>query len=721
MATSHAVPAAAPKKQPRRSTNRIIPAVPHRFSRPPAARPLTPEDPSPSPAAQRVSDRQPANKSAKPEAAPAPIETPLTPDSRVSPVENRDEEELALGSSPARSGDDRVDGSTDAQGVLTDNQPAGAQIGEDVAATPQPGQPAIAVADRERPKSTLRTALPPEFYPREKPMGHTFAAETAELAAHLPSAHVPAHRPSVSREALVFGGAAQDPPAMPSTPQHLEQGVRAAQLGFARPLPGLAPPHLAPQFYPGHSHHPSEPTTPWPLPPYSMPMPPEAIYANGNEYHPPAYPPASGAFQAPFAAPFSPQGRPVSTNGIAVRSHSQSPSKSQYGEAEPGSNYGEESQNLLYANGFSSAKQVEGYDVVKHISNQFGNPEFTDYVFNIRSPDAMLWSMPVHAVIVSRSPVMFEALRHSAPPPFQTKDTRRLAEVVTDDRFVTPESLNEAVKVLYATPLLSAEAFLYNLSPWDAGHDQGYASNEARKRMGQAISYAAAGRVLQIPEMRACGLRIAKLLLRWDTLDIALHFGFSANQSTMQPKGFGTDNWLLEIYAVPLLDEALDFIAYHFPSDFKFYSIASELRQNPRLPAIVESQLPSHNPRLSRIRFGDAPPEDELKPSPVTQFISSILLSIPLALLDRLFSHPAAANQVGWSGLVRIMQGVIEEREKRRQKVLKSVEKPLDTSISRALLENLYREERVESAPERPSGFKAVAVHASDPSSATSD
>ncbi|KAL5378823.1 hypothetical protein DPSP01_008863 [Paraphaeosphaeria sporulosa] len=712
MATSHAVSAAAPKQQPRRSVNRIIPAVPHRFSRPPAARPLTPEDPST--AAQRGSDTQPAIKSAKPEAAPAPIETPLTPDSRISPVENRDEDEHALASSPARSGDDHADGSMDAQGTETDNQSAAARTGEDLAATPQPEQPAIAVADGERPKSTVRTALPPEFYPREKPMGRTYGAENAELAAQFPTAHLPAHRPSVSLEGLVFGGAAQESPAMPSTPQDLEQGMRAAQLGFARPPPGLAPPHLAPQFYPGHSHHPSEPATPWPLPPYSMAMLPETLYSNGNEYHSPAYPPASGAFQAPFAAPFSPQGGPVSMNGVAMRSHSQSPSKSQYGEAEPGSNNGEESQNILYANGSPSAKQVEGYDVVKHISNQFGNPEFTDYVLHIRSPDAMLWSMPVHAAIVSRSPVIFEALRHSAPPPFQTKDTRRLAEVLTDDRFVTPESLNEAVKILYAAPLLSAEAFLYNLSPWDAGHDQGYASNEARKRMGQAISYAAAGRVLQIPEMQACGLRIAKSLLRWDTLDIALHFGFSANKTTVQPKGFGTDNRLLETYAVPLLDDALEFIVYNFPSDFKLYSIAPELRQNPRLPAVVESQQSSHNPRLSKIRFGDAPPEDELKPSPVTQFLSSILLSIPLALLDRLFSHPAAANQVGWSGLVRIMRGVIEEREKRRQKVLKSMDKPLDTSISRALLENLYREERVEPASERPSGFKPVAVRLSD-------
>ncbi|KAL1610287.1 hypothetical protein SLS60_001953 [Paraconiothyrium brasiliense] len=712
MATSHAdVPAAAPQKQSRRSVNRIIPAVPHRFSRPPVARPLTPEESTT--VTQRDPDKQPAPKSAKPEVAPAAIETPLTPDSRVSPVENRDEEEEhALASSPARSGEDRAEESAENQGAAAEEQSIPSQTGEELAATPQPEQPTIAAANGERPKSTVRTALPPEFYPREKPMGHT------EMAAYLPSAHVSAHRPQVSVEGLVFGGVPQESPAMPSTPQDFEQGVRAAQQGFSRPPPGLAPPHLAPQFYPGHSHHPSEPAASWPHPPYSMAMPPDAVYANGNEFHSPAYPPASGAFQAPFAAPFSPQGGPVSLNGVAMRSHSQSPNKSQYGEAGPSSNYGEESQNVLYANELASAKQTtsEGYEVIKHIFNQFGNLEFTDYVLHIRSPEAILWSMPVHAAIVSRSPVIFEALRHSAPPPFPTKDTRRLAEVLTDDRFVTPESLNEAIKVLYAAPLLPAEAFLYNLSPYNVGHDQGYASNEARKRMGQAISYAAAGRVLQIPEMQACGLRIAKSLLRWDTLDIVFHFGCSANKTTVQPNGFGADNRILESYAVSLLDDALEFIAYNFPSDFALYSIAPELRQTPRLPAVVESRQPSHNPRLSKIRFGDAPPppEDELKPSPVTQVLSSILLSLPLALLDTLFNHPAAANQVGWSGLVRIMREVIEEREKRRQKVLKSLVKSLDSSIPRALLENVYREEQVEPTSERPSGFKPVAVHLSE-------
>lgn len=108
MATSHAdIPPAGPSKQPRRSLNRIIPAVPHRFARPPATRPLTPEESTT--VTQRDLDKQPAIKSARPDPAPAAIDTPLTPDSRVSPVEHRDDALVALASSPARSGDDHVE------------------------------------------------------------------------------------------------------------------------------------------------------------------------------------------------------------------------------------------------------------------------------------------------------------------------------------------------------------------------------------------------------------------------------------------------------------------------------------------------------------------------------------------------------------------------------------------------------------------------------------
>lgn len=103
--------AQTPRGQPRRSGNRIIPAVPHRFSRPPAARPITPEESIA--VTQRLPAPLPPTKSPKPE-PPIPVQTPLTPDSRLSPINAPDEPELPMASSPAH---DYPEDTPDTQGV----------------------------------------------------------------------------------------------------------------------------------------------------------------------------------------------------------------------------------------------------------------------------------------------------------------------------------------------------------------------------------------------------------------------------------------------------------------------------------------------------------------------------------------------------------------------------------------------------------------------------
>ncbi|KAF1953485.1 hypothetical protein CC80DRAFT_494396 [Byssothecium circinans] len=712
MAPAQTANAAAPQKQARRPPPRIIPAIPHRLAKPPAAaRPITPDE---STTAAAVTQREPTPQSAdeeQPERGAAPPQTPLTPDSKVSAASQGDVDEPVPASSPARSGDHHLDETADAQAASQEHfEP---QVAKDAPPTPQP-EPTTVALNGDRPKPTVPAELPPEFYPREKPLAYTPAAEAVELPGFPPTGIMPMHRVQPSVEGLVFGGPVQESPALPSTPQEVEPEMPAPQPTFARPPPGLAP-RLAPQFFPGHSHHPSDPAATWLQSAYSMAPPPEAVYGNGHGYTSPSFPPGSTSYQAPFQAPFPLQTGLAALNGT-TSSHTQSPSKSPLGDVKSAS-IGEEA-TVPYTNGGASHQfepPNEGYELTKHVFGLFGSPEFTDYILHIRSPEATLLSLPVHAAIVSRSPVIMEALRRSAPPAFRTKDPRRLVDILTNDGFITPESLHEAIKILYGAPLLSPQSFLFGLSPYDRGSEHGYSFNEARRRMGQAISYAAAGRVLQITEMQTSGLRVAKALLRWDTVDQVIAFGLTANKTTVQPSATATDSRLLETYAVPLLDDTLEFIAYKFPTDFNLYTIAPEMRQYPRLPAVIEQRQPTHNPRLSKIRFGDAPPEDDLKPNHITQVLSSILLSLPLPLLDRLLNHPAAANQVGWSGLVKIMRDVVGERERRRQKALKTeLRPPPEGSIPRALLDNLHREERVEPSVERPSGFILIAQRLPD-------
>jgi hypothetical protein len=314
-------------------------------------------------------------------------------------------------------------------------------------------------------------------------------------------------------------------------------------------------------------------------------------------------------------------------------------------------------------------------------------------------------------IIVVRSPVIAEAIRRSVPPAHRSRDTRRLLDVLITDPFVTRDSLEEAVKVLYGAPLLSAQTFLYGLAPYVYDSVQA-SSGDARRRVRQLLSYIAAGRALQLPSMQVRGVEIARLLLRWDTIDEIVQVALRSN-STFWPKKDRVETE--DPFTAALLNYAIDFMAYTFPVDFKLYTIASELQDAPRLPMVLDARLSSHNPRLSNIRFGDAPPENDLQPTHVSRILSSILLSLPLPLVDRLFNHRATANLVGWTGVVRIMRDVIVERENRRQKVLGSEVTPAqESNIAAPLLNNIYTEERieqVEESPLHPSGHRLVAQH----------
>ncbi|CAI6340513.1 unnamed protein product [Periconia digitata] len=661
----------------RRPVPRIIPAIPRRFARPAAAaKPTTPDD---SKAAPALAPAPPPVDDKKTERA----HTPSTSESKASPSA----EKQALPSSTSPSTNGNAVGEVVAADTIAGAEQKGSQQTDSKAARDS------AIPNGHRPKSTVRTELPPEFYPREKSSTHSPFSDGVDAPFLPPPQFVPVHRFQQSVEGIVFGGAVQESPAMPSTPQEFESDMHVSQPNFTRPPPGFAP-HMAPQFFPGHSHHPSDPAASWLQPAYSMGPPPEVIYGNGHGYTSPTFAPGSASFQAAFPAPFPPPNAAMPVNG-ATRSHSQSPSKSHFEDAKPAP-YLEDEPVIPYTNG-SAPRQFgapgEIHTIARHVFGLFGNPEFADCILHVRFQDTVLLAMPVHAAIVSRSPAILESIRRSASPSFRTKDPRRLAEVTVDNIFVSYESSLEAIKILYGGPLLSPPSFLFGLTPYLDGSDQGFVSSEARRRLGQVISYIAAGSSMQIPEMQSSGLRVAKALLRWDTIEELLHF------------------CLTETCAMPLLNEVVGFIAHNLPSDFSLYSLAPELRHYPRLPTVTEPNQGSHNPRLSKIQFGDAPAEDEGRPSHITQVLSSILLTIPLPLLDQIFGHPALANPVTRNNLVKIMRDVIEEREARRQKASKAELKlSPDGTVAQRLLENLRHQERMELSNERPSGFALIST-----------
>ncbi|KAF2133620.1 hypothetical protein P153DRAFT_363780 [Dothidotthia symphoricarpi CBS 119687] len=688
----------ADQKPARRPVPRIVPAIPHRLSRTiPSARPITPEESNKGVAAAPPEQQAPEPQAVvekQVEAPSAAVQIPLTPDSRTSAADKSEEEAPVLASSPPNSQDDHVETRDDTQASSANGQ---TNVTKDAPSPPTSRAQAKPVTNGVHSKPAIPTQLPPPFYPSTTP-----TVEDNDAA------HTQYHD-QPNKDGIMFG-AVQGTPTASATPHEMESG---AQQSMPRPPPGFAPPQFTPTFFPGHSHHPSEAASSWLHPPYPM-APPDPAYGNGHggDFQSPSFSAGPNAFPHLHQDHFPLEGTPFAINGNTA--HSQSPSKSQFGEARISSEY-EEHHAVPYQNGVSARTErleESPFELASYLSTQFGNPEFADFILQIRSPESMLISIPVHGIVVARSPVISEAIRRSVPPSHRSRDTRRLLDVSTSDPLITRESLEEAIRVLYGAPFLSDQTFLYGLGPYIPEGDYASSSDDARRRMGQLLSYIAAGHVLQMLSMQARGVEIAKSLLRWDTLDQVLHFGLQRARPTVRSGAVGPE--VRDPFATILLNHAIDFMAYNFPVDFNLYTIAPELRDDPRLPSLLDARTPSHNPRLSKIQFGDAPPELDATPAHASQMLSTVLLSLPLPLLERIFNHRATANQIGWTGTAKVMRDVIDEREGRRQKALRGQLQPSqDGTIPGALLDNLYLEEhveRVEASPLYPSGYRLSAM-----------
>ena len=679
----------------RRPGSRIVPAIPYRLSKAqPSARPITPEEsnkgtPAPPADLQLEQQHQSDVRSERQQAAIA--DTPPTPDSRASADITGDV-----------AGAPRSDSVT---GELSNGQTpsAGTSGGYSIWATANMGH-ALSYANVEknqrravnghanakprtsRPESkpgvngahrklTIPTYLPPPFVPSSKAGTQTPPANGSDVT------YTPTHRTHLSGGA-VASQSANESPAIPITPRESDVDVHA----LPRPPPGFGPQQFTP-FFPGPTQYTPE-GAPWHLPPHTS-APPDPAYQNGVEYHTPLFSNGPQAFPAPYNGHFSPREAALAASG-ALNSYSQSPTKAQF-ETMPTIEHVDDQHPITHQDAPPEERVESSFELAGYLSSQFGNAELADFILHIRSPESILLSLPIHGIVVMRSPIIAEAIRHSPVPSHSNRDAHPVTIVVRDP-LATRDSLEEAVRVLYGAPLIRPQGFLYGLEPFVSSP-----SPEARRRMQQVLGYIAAARTLQIPSMQSRGVHTARMLLRWDTVDLVLQYALSSD--------------IDDPFVTALINHALAFIAYFFPANFKLHAIAPELKDAPRLPTVVpvESRQPAHNPRLSKIRFGDAPPEDDVQvqPSYLTLVLSTILLSLPLSLIEHLFNQ-AAAQRISPNEVARQLRDVIEERESRRQKALRS-QSTQGQHGSMSGLNNIYIEEnleQVEPSPLHPSGYR---------------
>jgi hypothetical protein len=120
MAPVSADTAKSSQKQARRPAPRIVPAIPHRLSRPaPAARPITPEHSHKGPAVQPQPEVLPPPPPPPTQPHKHPVQAPPTPDSRASTTSKSEPGAPDLAHSPANSSETPPAHTHNAQGQPT--------------------------------------------------------------------------------------------------------------------------------------------------------------------------------------------------------------------------------------------------------------------------------------------------------------------------------------------------------------------------------------------------------------------------------------------------------------------------------------------------------------------------------------------------------------------------------------------------------------------------
>ena len=328
---------------------------------------------------------------------------------------------------------------------------------------------------------------------------------------------------------------------------------------------------------------------------------------------------------------------------------------------------------------------ADNYDgLLAYLGTQFADAELADYVLELRYSDdrAPPVRIPGHNLLFARSPYLKTLMKAQSR---ESNDlTIKPLFIESDDRFLRSDGFWMAVQRLYGGPLLDLGAAAMHHLPRSARQTSPMPGTPA-DRFDLALGYAAAGCILQVPPVINRGIEIASLLINWDTIEKALDFALDGGVDAQWTYHTKTDQVSCPSTYGPatnmLIFSALTFIVTSFPPNFELDTSVGEPAYNRRLPIIPQDRSSVLNPRLSLIKFGDHPSEDSVRsePSSIQVTLSKILVNLPFHLLKFVLESPRLGNVEGWANNTlrqKAMHTVIEEREKRRLKVLASPHVP---------------------------------------------
>ncbi|KAH6605924.1 hypothetical protein Trco_005077 [Trichoderma cornu-damae] len=342
--------------------------------------------------------------------------------------------------------------------------------------------------------------------------------------------------------------------------------------------------------------------------------------------------------------------------------------------------------------------------LVGYLQQQFASPELADCTLELRYTDdrAAPVRIPGHKLMFGRSLPLFDLSQKQA---FQTSPNDRSLQTLlleTGSKWVRSDSFYMAVQRLYGLPLLHAPPRRVGMESGDVT-----AAGSMSEQIDFAISYAAAGHLLDWAPVVRRGCEVATHLLTWETLERVLEFALDGyrDKGSHEIYKYGNGSQIL-------LGAVVTFIVHNFPSHFNFDTGAMEFVPYGRLPtsplllaedasagkemlsasadgSLVQLGKGRRPQKLNGIQFGDLAfsegknladantPKANRAAQPASfSILSRILVEIPFTQLKMILESSGSGNVNGWANAesrYRVVKVAVEERESRRRRALDAV------------------------------------------------
>lgn len=338
------------------------------------------------------------------------------------------------------------------------------------------------------------------------------------------------------------------------------------------------------------------------------------------------------------------------------------------------------------------------HHLVRHLTRQFNTRENADCCLRISHEGHRfeILEFYIHSLLIDQSPLL-KNLRKSA---MVLENGLASLQIQTRDRFITPEAIETTLLYCYGKPINDFNGFPEAIAPSKSSVEVSISW------MKNALAVAAAGHLFQLGAVISRGLQVASTILNWGNIERALSFTLDGGlepvldfdriltNTTASSSPFGdavtavatpspgsSENFearpnieceessdcpsrSYSPSANDFLRHCLDFVVSEFPLSWELDTTAKPLAEIDRLPANEASRSPLTNSRLSLIQFGDHPSEKE-RQCDADIALSSLLLSVSFPLLLYIL------NRFDETLRTRIINPIVDERERRRHKALK--------------------------------------------------